>query len=51
MKNRDSRKAKRAERQIETAGKLPFHRVDKLEKIRRHQVPEKYIDENFNKKK
>ena len=42
MKNRDSRKDKRAERQTEIAGKLPYHRVDKLEKARRHDVEENY---------
>ena len=42
MKNRDSRKDKRAERQTKIAGKLPYHRVDKLEKIRRHDVEENY---------
>ncbi|OQA04143.1 MAG: hypothetical protein BWY68_00491 [bacterium ADurb.Bin400] len=36
-KNRDSEKnVKRAERQVETAGKRPFHRVPKLTKLLRH---------------
>ena len=42
MKNRDSRKNKRAEKSIEIAGKLPYHRVNKLQKQRRHDVDENY---------
>jgi len=38
MKNRDSKNDKRAERQTEIAGKLPYHRLDKIQKQRRHEV-------------
>lgn len=32
VKNRDAREFKRSERQKKIAGKLPFHRVNKLKK-------------------
>lgn len=47
MKNRDGKKDKRVERQTEIAGKLPYHRVNKLQKARRHDVDEKFLKDNL----
>lgn len=49
MKNRDSKTDKRAEKSTEIAGKMPYHRADKLQKQRRHEVPENRIGEHFGK--
>lgn len=50
MKKSNPSGPKRVGKQTETAGKIPFHRNDKLEKIRRHEVEENYLGEHFNKK-
>ncbi len=44
MKNRDAKKFnKRSERQVELAGKLPYHRVNKLVKIHRKSLNSKKV--------
>lgn len=49
MKNRNTREPqKRAERQVQTPGKLPFHRVNKLQKVQQQLAP---LDQPGKKKK
>lgn len=50
MKNSDGKNDKRVEKQIEIAGKMPYHRADKLQKERQHEVDEVFIKDNLGLK-
>lgn len=50
MKNNDGKKDKRVERQTEIAGKMPYHRADKLQKQRRREVDEEFLKDNLGMK-